>query len=361
MDFFDYDIFSSSSDEEEVVRMPRQIRERINCNYEDMTDQQFKEKFRVSKETFDYVSYRMAEYMRGPNTRITDLSPKEKILIALHWLGSGYQFHVIADCHNVSKHSVGRCVHDFKAAVVDHLFQDIVCWPNDLHEINRIPQLFNMIGGMPPIVAGIADGTIIRLDAPNENEADFVDRYGDHSVNALFVCGPNREFYYANVNYPGSVGDSRILQMSNLANEWNAGWRPFPGACILADSAFARSNWIITPIVPPQIEITPIVRRFLRSFNSTRRLVENAFGILKERFPCLNHYRLGPESVGELILTCATIHNVETIIAGADIELDMMIPPNNYIHPQNDTPIAKLQSIIDYFNDENENENEENE
>lgn len=73
----------------------------------------------------------------------------------------------------------------------------------------------------------------------------------------------------------------------------------------------------------------------------------------------MNHYRLGPQCVGELILTCATIHNVEIIIAGADIELGMMIPPNDYIHPQNDTPIAKLQSIIDYFNDENENEENE--
>lgn len=357
MDFYNYGFLSSSSDEDEEDRRPRQIRERNNLNYEDMSDSQFKERFRVNKDTFNYITYRVAQHMTRPYSRTTDLSPDQKILIALHWMGSGNQFHVIADCHNVSKKSVARSVHDFRRVVVDHLFQDVVCWPNNQHEINRIPQLFSMIAGMPPIIAGIVDGTIIRLDAPIQNEADFVDRYGDHSINALFVCGPNREFYYVNVNYPGSVGDSRVLQLSNLANEWDGGWRPFPHAIILADSAFARTNWIITPNIPPQIEVNHMLRRFLRSFKSTRRLVENSFGVLKEKFPCLNHYRLAPEVVGELILTCATLHNLEIMIAGADV--DIGIPPNGYNPPQDNTAIAKLQSIIDYFNNGDENEDED--
>lgn len=242
-EFLDFGFLSSSSDEDDNNRLPRQMRAKINFNYEEMTDQKFLEKFRISKETFQCISYRIAHHMNGPLARENDLSPNEKILLALHWMGSGYQYHVIADCHNVSKQSVGRCVHSFKRAVVDHLFQEVICWPNDPEEINQIPQMFSAIGGMPPIVAGVVDGTIIRLDAPTEHEVDYVDRYGDHSINALFVCGPKREFYYANVNYPGSVGDSRILRLSNLANEWNGGWRPFPHAVILADSANELDNY----------------------------------------------------------------------------------------------------------------------
>ena len=44
-------------------------------------------------------------------------------------------------------------------------------------------------------MCGAVDGTLIKIDAPTENEADFVDRHGKHSINCMAVCGPDMQFY----------------------------------------------------------------------------------------------------------------------------------------------------------------------
>jgi len=83
------------------------------------------------------------------------------------------------------------------------------------------------------MVAGCVDGTLIEMDAPRINEAAFVDRYGNHSINAMMVSGPDRSFYYVNARWPGSVHDSRVMRTSSLYARFERGWRPFPNAVIL--------------------------------------------------------------------------------------------------------------------------------
>jgi hypothetical protein len=42
-----------------------------------------------------------------------------------------------------------------------------------------------------PLVCGYADATLVEIDAPMDNEADFVDRHGNHSINVMVVYGPD--------------------------------------------------------------------------------------------------------------------------------------------------------------------------
>jgi hypothetical protein len=49
---------------------------------------------------------------------------------------------------------------------------------------------FNRIGGLP-LVTGAVDGVLIPIDGSNVGEEAFVDRYGDHSISVMAVCGPD--------------------------------------------------------------------------------------------------------------------------------------------------------------------------
>lgn len=71
---------------------------------------------------------------------------------------------------------------------------------------------------------------------------------------------------------------------------------------------FGLKNWLIPPL--RRNPDNPAEEAFNRCHKKTRRIIENSFGILKERFPCLNYLRLRPEFAGKIVIVCAILHNI---------------------------------------------------
>jgi len=113
-------LLESSDEEEEFIRRPRVFTNRIN--FEVDTDFQFKEKFRVSKHTAEYILNEIGNHLEHTTARNYALSPKQQLLTVLHWLGTGCQYHAIADMHGISKSTVTRCVQKICHLVNDQLF-----------------------------------------------------------------------------------------------------------------------------------------------------------------------------------------------------------------------------------------------
>lgn len=158
-----------------------------------------------------------------------------------------------------------------------------------------------------PFIAGCVDGTLIPIDAPTNDEPAFVDRFGNHSINCLLVSGPKKEFLYVSANWPGSVHDARVLKNRVLFQRMENGWRPFPDAILLTDSAYPLKDWLIPPL---RLCTNETERRFNVAHKSTRKTVEDAIGILKEKFPCLNHLRMQPNKAAEVIKCCVVLANI---------------------------------------------------
>ena len=86
----------------------------------------------------------------------------------------------------------------------------------------------------------------------HQNEQQYVNRYGYHSINVLCVCGPDRKFCYVSARWPGAVNDARVLRNSTLFEPWEtAGWRPFQNAIILGDSAYPLNECLVPPLSNP--------------------------------------------------------------------------------------------------------------
>ncbi|CAG7826614.1 unnamed protein product, partial [Allacma fusca] len=125
------------------------------------------------------------------------------------------------------------------------------------------------------------------------------------------ICGPDMTFFCVNPNWPGATHDARVLRNTSLCQRFDDGWRPFPGAIILGDSGYGLSDWLIPPLF--NNPTNDAERKFNRHHKQTRRLIECAYGIMKERFPCLNHLRLQPRKAGLVIIACAVLHNIASI------------------------------------------------
>lgn len=66
-----------------------------------------------------------------PTNRSVSLSVKMQLCIALHWFGTGGQYHAISDMHGVSKATVCRSVHIVVNAVNEIKFPQVIDWPDN--------------------------------------------------------------------------------------------------------------------------------------------------------------------------------------------------------------------------------------
>ncbi|KAG5867265.1 hypothetical protein JTB14_029019 [Gonioctena quinquepunctata] len=99
--------------------------------------------------------------------------------------------------------------------------------------------------------------------------------------------------------------------------------------------------------------MNPAQTAFNRAHKQTRRIIENAFGVLKEKFPCLNHLRVDPVFAANIVKCCATLCNITKTnedhveLYGDDDEGDENNPVNN--EPPPIAAQARIQQFIDYF------------
>ena len=67
-----------------------------------------------------------------------------------------------------------------------------------------------MEAGLPGVIGAI-DGTHVRIAAPKENAAEYVNRKQQHSINVQVVFDNSYKILDIVARWPGSVHDARIL------------------------------------------------------------------------------------------------------------------------------------------------------
>ena len=293
---------SSDSDNELFQRRQRTFKEIININITD-----FKERFRLTENQSEQLVIRIANHLIHPTRRNHALSPRQQLLVALRFLATGGFYHLIGDAHGPSKSTVCRAVKRVVTAINTVLFDELVRWPNSEHALSAIPIKFREYGGMVS-VGGCVDGTLLEIKAPTVNEDQFVDRHGQHSLNCMVVCGPNLEAYYVSARWPGRLNDRRVIKNSVLFDAFEAGWRPFPNAVLLADSGYSLKEWLIPPIGGHNLSDEE--NQFNIFHKRTRSVIERFFGVVKQRFACLTRpLRVAPDYAGEIFKVCCVLQN----------------------------------------------------
>ena len=226
------------------------------------------------------------------------------MLLTLRYLADGGRLHLVGDAHGVDKSTMSRVIQRVTTVINEQLFSTVVNWPNEPGSIANISARFRLLAGMP-FVIGCIDGTHVPIVGPHENEPQFVNRHGTHSINCMAVAGPDFKFYYVSCKWPGSVADARVYRNSTLAARLE-NWRPIANAIILAESGYGLSEVIMTPVQNP---INQPQQNYNRAHKRTRVIVEQAFGVLKARFGCLEYLRLQPRACCRVIKTCFILHN----------------------------------------------------
>ncbi|XP_053379515.1 putative nuclease HARBI1 [Mercenaria mercenaria] len=160
-----------------------------------------------------------------------------------------------------------------------------------------------------PNVLGAIDCTHVKIQAPTDNEGDYVNRKGYHSINVQMVCDADYQFTNCVAEWPGCVHDARVFRNSRLRDAMENGQY---NGLLVGDSAYPCRPFLMTPFNQPASEKE---RRFNNSLCRARVLIEQSFGILKRRFPCLQvGLRMSPERAALVTLACVVLHNIAMLL-----------------------------------------------
>lgn len=139
---FQFFLIDDSDNEEEIQRRPRQFRHRINTDINENTA--FREAFRVDMDVANYILIMIGPTIKYSTSRNYAVTPREQLLITLHWLGNGSQYHIMGSCHGIAEPTVCRIVHRVSSAICSQLLGMFVRWPNDPTNISN--QFYNLGG-----------------------------------------------------------------------------------------------------------------------------------------------------------------------------------------------------------------------
>lgn len=171
-----------------------------------------------------------------------------------------------------------------------------------------------------PCCVGALDGKHIAIQQPADTGSEFFNYKHFFSVVLLALVDANYKFLYVDVGATGRAGDAGVFGNSSLEKALDANGLQLPPAqniegvsakiCyhIVGDDAFPLRKNIMKPY--PHQNLDKMKRIFNYRLSRARRVVENAFGILANRFRIfLTTIKLDPDKVVDIILASCCLHN----------------------------------------------------
>ena len=165
-------------------RREKQFRQQ-DMSLDNFSNEELRCRYRFGRDSIEFLTELLKDDLQRQTKRNHALTPTVQLLVALRFFASGSFLQIIGDTVGLSKSTVSRIVTNVSEALAGKQNQFIV-WPSH-DEMQQLKQGFYSKGGFPGVI-GCIDGTHVRIQGPSENENDFVNRKGFHSINVQAIC-----------------------------------------------------------------------------------------------------------------------------------------------------------------------------
>ena len=192
--------------------------------------------------------------------------------------------------------------------------------PTDSEDWKKIEERFRNRWNVPHVV-GALDGKHIAIKKPKKSGREYFNYKGYFSLVLLALVDADYKLLWVNVVASGSSSDAQIVNHSKLKRKIENGRLGLPPPeplgpggpdlhyFLLGDNAFALMPWLVKPYIRRQLTREERIATY-RIFRG-RRVVENSFGILVNRFRLLlTTMEQRPKVVRHIVLTCVILHNM---------------------------------------------------
>ncbi|XP_058444383.1 putative nuclease HARBI1 [Malaya genurostris] len=309
---------SSSSDSDEIIlqmlQQNRQKKKRVQDFMTEVvqcyTDEQFRANFRLTRDTAQYIIdlYKSSTFFeQNIGTGRRSVSPERQALAFLWFAANKDSYREVGNIFNMTE---STCFKHFDTLL--NFFHDIsrtiIKFPQSDAEKETIARDFEKLSNFKNVI-GCIDGSYISIRKPkNKIRSTYTNRHDMLSITLQAICDKDKKFLDVFIGPPSKVHDSRIFSMSSIS-------RKLPDICgqkyhLLGDAAYPIREYLLTPY-RDNGHMTNKKIMFNLHHCQTRVVIENCFGLLKQRFRQLT--RLDFHTTlkhSKFVMACCVLHNI---------------------------------------------------
>lgn len=275
--------------------------------------------FRMTKSVFDTLLSKIERKLTHAPTHILPISAKQRLAVSLRLLASGNSLQSIAFSFRMGKSTVSNIINETCDAIIESLSTE--CLPSPTEDKWRIiSDGFNSKWNFPHCVGAI-DGKHVRMQCPDNSGSECFNykRYFSFILMAAVDC--DYCFTCVDIGAYGRESDSSVFSSSKfgqlILNDKLDLPDPEPLSqssneifpfVFVGDDAFPLKSNLMKPYPGANISIDRCI--FNYRLSRARRIVENAFGILANRWRifhapiCMNLPK-----AKKMVYTCIILHN----------------------------------------------------
>ena len=282
----------------------------------------FQHFMRMPPAMFDEVVQRLTPRLTKQDTNYrAGLEPGLKVAITLRHLASGNTYRNTQYVWRVPHNTISVVVREVVKAIIEECTDELVFCPTTEQGWRDLADQWYQRWNFPHTV-GVIDGKHVACKAPRNSGSEFYNYKGFYSVILFAMVDADYKFTYIDISGNGSSSDAQIYNESDLhrgldQNRIHAFPQPDPlpndnqdvPYFIIGDDAFSLRTYPMKPYSTRNL--THEERIFNYRLSRARRVVENAFGILANRFEILlttmQHHH---ETVRTIVEACCILHNL---------------------------------------------------
>ncbi|KAK6172139.1 hypothetical protein SNE40_015867 [Patella caerulea] len=247
------------------------------------------------------------------------ISAGEKLAITLRFLASGDSYKSLEFLYRMPRNTICQFIPEVCQAIYDALHEDYVKVPNTEEEWRQIQDDFMSKWQFPNCI-GALDGKHVAIKAPNNSGSVYFNYKKYFSIILLALVDANCSFIYVDVGANGRAGDAGVYASSHLSqalenNSLNVpepkclpGRQELVPSVVVGDDAFMLKPYMMKPY--PMKDLSFEKRIFNYRLSRARRVSENAFGILTNRFAIFQRpLMVSPDTAVSVVLASIGIHN----------------------------------------------------
>nr|XP_022902634.1 protein ALP1-like [Onthophagus taurus]XP_022911228.1 protein ALP1-like [Onthophagus taurus] len=173
-----------------------------------------------------------------------------------------------------------------------------------------------------PNCIGAIDGRHVTIKCPNRTGSNYFCYLNKFSIVLMAIVDPYYKFICVDIGGFGKNSDGGIFEASNMGQRFEANLinvpnhTPLPGQnepcphVLIGDEAFALKPYLMRPFPYRQSKLCPRKENYNVRLCRARRVVENAFGILSQKWRIfLKPITTKVETTILIIKTACVLHN----------------------------------------------------